>query len=275
VQWVPEQRVCVVRYIPPTPVPTPPPTPPPTPLPSPTPTATPKITGWVQGGYTQGKVSNEFTNGNVTSNGIVASGAWLFNPLALKLDWRQDIYSTANNFVPTPTPAPTTTAGSLSRHLLQTTFNTIDGGSATVPEFIARQSTLDARLEFRLFKPWYNIAVGYLQAATNYGYPIVYGPGFGLEKFQDLGPGQLSWYGSAFYYPHVQGVYTVQTGPSAGLNKTIAYEIYKYDLGLDYVFGTSPFFVTGGFSGDHYQALQAAPGNETHAGPYVELGFKF
>ncbi|MBV8367269.1 MAG: copper amine oxidase N-terminal domain-containing protein [Candidatus Eremiobacteraeota bacterium] len=41
VQWVPDRRITVVRYIPPTPVPTPPPTPPPTPVPTPAPTATP------------------------------------------------------------------------------------------------------------------------------------------------------------------------------------------------------------------------------------------
>jgi hypothetical protein len=273
VQWVPEQHVCVVRYIPPTPVPTPVPTAPPTPVPTPAPSPTPRpILGYLQGGYTRGRVSNEFTNGNVTSNGLVGSGAYLFSPLAIKVDWRQDQFTTANNFVPTPTPVP----GSVGRRALDTTtFNTIDGGSANVPSFLARQSTIDGRLEFKILNPWINFGVSYLQASTNYGYPIVSGPGAGLEKFPDLGAGQLGWFASGFYYPNVRGQYTVQSGPNAGLNKTIAYQLYKYDVGLDYVFGASPFYIVGGFSGDHYQAKQSAPSNETHAGPYVELGFKF
>jgi Copper amine oxidase N-terminal domain len=277
VQWVPEQHVCVVRYIPPTPVPTPAPTAPPTPVPTPAPSPTPKpVVAYLQGGYTRGRVSNEFTAGNVTSNGQVGSGAYLFSPLAIKIDFRQDLFQTANNFVPTPTPSPTGTGGSLLRHSLDTTqFNTIDGGSATVASFLARQSTIDGRLEFKILNPWINFGLSYMQAATNYGYPIVSGPGAGLEKFPDLAPGQLGWFASGFYYPNVRGEYTVQTGPATGLKKTIAYQIYKYDVGLDYVFGQSPFYVAGGFSGDHYQAKQAAPANETHAGPYVELGIKF
>ena len=269
VQWVPEQHVCVVRYIPPTPVPTPVPTvatPVPTPAPSPTPRP---ILGYVQAGYTQGQVSNEFTNGNVTSHGLVASGAYLFSPLAIKVDWRQDRYQTPVN--PTPTPPPG--FASLTRHI--DGVNTIDGGVASVPAFAATQTTIDGRLEFKLLNPWINLGLSYLQASTNYGYPIVSGPGIGLEKLEDLAPGSLGWFASGFYYPNERGQYTVQTGPNTGLNKTIAYQIYKYDVGLDYVFGQSPFYIYGGFSGDRYQAKQAAPASETHAGPYLGLGFKF
>src|SRR5215469_12741585 len=56
VQWVPQQKVVVVRYIPPTPPPTPAPPPPPPPAtPAPTPTPSPKPvsqnTIWVAGDY--------------------------------------------------------------------------------------------------------------------------------------------------------------------------------------------------------------------------------
>jgi hypothetical protein len=259
VQWVPEQHVCVVRYIPPTPVPTPAPTAPPTPVPTPAPSATPKpIVAFLQGGYTQGRVANEFTNGSVTSHGLVGSGAFLFDPVAVKVDWRQDMYQTAVNRPPN-----------------LTTFNTIDGGSASVPQFTTRQSTLDGRLEGQLVRPWINIGVGWLIAATHYGYPIVQGPEAGLEKLPDLAPSHLGWYGSAFYSWNDRGEYTVQTGPNTGLRKTLEYQIYKYDIGIDYVFGDSPFYIAAGFSGDRYNAKQAAPANETHAGPYAELGIKF
>jgi hypothetical protein len=259
VQWVPEQHVVVVRYIPPTPVPTPAPTAPPTPVPTPAPTATPKpILGYIEGGYTIGRVYNEFASGvNSRNASYVASGAYLFSPLALKVDFRQDQYVTTQNVA----------AG--------TKYNTIDGGSAVVPQFTARQSTLDGRLEFKLANPWINFGIGYLRASTNYGYPIVTGVGAGLEKFPDLGAGQLGVFGSFFYYPNERGQYVVQTGPNTGLSKTVEYQIYKYDIGLDYVFGDSPFYVYGGYSGDRYQARQASPSNETHSGPYLGLGVKF
>ncbi len=258
VQWVPEQHVCVVRYIPPTPVPTAAPTAPATPVPTPAPSPTPKpILGYIQGGYTQGRVANEFAN-NVTSHGQVGSGAYLFNPFAVKVDFRQDQYQTTN------VPGTSTTL-----------FNTIDGGQAATPQFLARQSTIDGRLEFKIVNPWINFGLSYLQAATNYGYPVLSGPGAGLEKLPDLGANSLGWFASGFYYPNVRGEYTVQSGPATGLKKTLEYQIIKYDVGLDYVFGDSPFYIMGGFSGDRFTAKQSSPINETHAGPYVGLGFKF
>ncbi len=79
VQWVPDQRVVVVRYIiappptpPPTPAPTLPPTPPPTPTPSPTPSPKPQVyEKFIVGDYLFGtKVYNEFSPGNTGSQHI-------------------------------------------------------------------------------------------------------------------------------------------------------------------------------------------------------------
>jgi len=260
VQWVPEQHVCVVRYIPPTPVPTPPPppTPAPTPVPTPVPPA-PSYIGYVQGGYSLSRVYNEYASG-VSSTGAsyVASGAYLFNPFAVKVDWRQNQYLTTAIAPGTPT----------------TQFNTIDGGVATTPQFLARQSTLDGRLEYQIFKPHIYVGLGYLQASNNYGNPSVTGGGVGLEKLPDF-TGGLGWYGSFFYYMNPRGTYTVPTGPNAGVQYTTAYQIYKYDLGIDYGFGDLPFYVLGGYSGDKYTHKQASPSDETHSGLYAGLGVKF
>ncbi len=258
VQWVPEQHVCVVRYIPPTPVPTPPPTPVPTPVPTPLPKA-PSYIGYVQGGYSLSRVYNEFAGGVSTAGAsYVASGAYLFNPFAVKVDWRQNQYETTAIAPGTP----------------MTQFNTIDGGTATTPQFLGRQSTLDGRLEYEIFKPHVYFGLSYLQASNNYGYPSVTGGGAGLEKLPDF-TGGLGWYGSFFYYWNPRGTYTVPTGANAGTQYTTAYQIYKYDLGINYGFGDTPFYIFGGYSGDRYTARQASPSNQTHSGVYAGLGVKF
>jgi hypothetical protein len=178
----------------------------------------------------------------------------------LKVDWRQNQYSTSANSSSAGNPF--------------TQFNTIDGGIALVPQFLARQSTLDGRLEYEIFKPHIYVGLGYIQASNNYGNPSLTAGGVGLEKLPDF-TGPLSWYGSFFYYPNTRGQYTVQTGPNVGINFTTAYQIYKYDLGLNYVFGDSPFYIFGGYSGDKYTHKQASPSDQTHSGVYAGLGVKF
>ena len=267
VQWVPEQHVAVVRYLPPTPVPTPAASVAPTPVPTPSPTATPapkapEYLGFIQGGLTRGRVYNEFAAG-VNSQGAsyVASGAYLFDPLAVKVDFRQDSYLTSANAV-----------DAFGNPL--TVFSTIDGGASAVPQFRAKQSTIDGRLMFRIASPHIYVGASYLQASTNYGYPQLRGVGGGLEKLPDF-TGGLGYYGSVYYYPTVNGTYTVPTGPNAGLQFKQQYRIVKYDIGLNYGFGASPVYIYGGYSGDRYTTKQNAPVNQTHSGPYLGLGIKF
>jgi len=263
VLWVPEQHLAVVRYIPPTPVPTPAlpaPTPVPTAVPTPAATRAPYL-GFVQGGFAFGTNYNEFVDGGYCrTNSYVASGALTFgnSPIAIKVDFRQDAYITDFNVT-----------DSNANHL--TGFSTIDGGFATTPVFLAKQNTLDARLEYRIANPRIYIGAGYLQTSTNYGYPHLDAVGAGLEKLPDLWPG-ISYYGSAFYYPSASGNYTV---PNVGTTFKQQYQIIKYDVGLAYVSGHFPVYLYGGYSGDRYTAKQNAPINQTHSGPYVGLGVKF
>ena len=273
VEWVPSQHVCVVRYIPPTPVPTPvptvAPTAPPTPAPTPMPTVRPVI-AYVQGGVTSGQVANEFannvrdstgpTNSNNGLNGsYVASGVYLFDPFAVKVDWRQDSYQTNNNSLFNGGPG--------------TTFNTVDGGTATVAQFRARQSTIDGRVEYRVTNPNIYVGIGYIQAANSYGIPALHAVGVGVEKLPNM---NATWdiYGSIFYYPNANGTLVELTqGSSTASSFKMEYDIYKYDAGIDVNLGTSPFYLYGGFSGDRYNAKQFAPISQTHAGPYLGLGF--
>ena len=290
VEWVPSQRVVVVRYQPATPVPAATPTIVPTTPPTPTPPpAPPKTTynAFLQGGVTWGRVYNEFADGQndkVFGSGggggsgggsFVAAGAYLWNPFALKVDFRQDRYdSTVNGQVTAPyTICSGPGTGSPA------TFFTVLGpppqGQCGVQPFTAQQSTTDARLEYKVADPHIYIGAGYLWASNNYGYPQLRGFGGGLEKLPDfdmVSTQPLSWFGSVFYYPDVQNTYpATQTSPATKLE----YQVLKYDVGVSYNFGSSPIYIYGGFSGDKYTAKLNVPIDQTHSGPYLGLGLHF
>ncbi|MEO6836177.1 MAG: hypothetical protein ABI231_09790, partial [Candidatus Tumulicola sp.] len=327
VQWVGDRRITVVRYIPPTPVPTAPPTPvptaPPTLAPTPTPTPKPIVhRGFLQGGLTTGKVYNEYAAGQGTVGAsYVAAGAYEAGDFAFKIDWRQDTYNTTVNGVvpalpvcsdsvagcpPAPfivsgpcNPSLQYTAGAAIPGSPATYFNTIDGGQCWVTPFRARDSNVDARAEYKIWKPVnMYIAAAYSQNATNSGFPALRGWGGGLEVLPRLDQ-QFTWYASVFDFPSQQGNYTVtdpQSGNFANVYR-LQYNVIKYDAGLSYTFGASPIYIYGGFGGDSQHGNSstvvtcqpAGTGansvgcppvpptsfSHTHSGPYLGLGFKF
>ncbi|MGI8737877.1 MAG: copper amine oxidase N-terminal domain-containing protein [Candidatus Eremiobacter antarcticus] len=271
VEWLPARHIVVIRYIPaveaPHPVPTPMATPAP-PISSPTPTAPPEektYQGFIQAAGASSRTYNEFASGQRCCRSYLASTAYAFknSPFAIKGDYRRDEYVTAENVI-----------DSFGNHY--TNFNTIDGGSAFTPVFLARQTTWDARLEYQVAAPRIYIGAGYLQAITNYGYPRLNAFGGGVEKLPDLRSG-LDFFGSAFYYPSASGDYTVTdaASPNNGVSFKQQYRILTYDVGLSLTFGISPLYLYGGFSGDRYTAKQNAPIDQTHAGPYIGLGVRF
>jgi len=277
VLWVHDRRLVVVRYNPA--VPPPPPTEQPVPLPQPTaaptivplvppaPTPTPEpitYNGFIQAGFAAPHNYNEFSAGEFCPESYVISAGYAFkhSPFAVKLDYRQDVYVTSDNLT-----------DGIGNHYTQ--FATIDGGVAFTSVFLARQSTLDARLEYQIAAPRIYLGVGYLHTANNYGYPQLNGAGVGIEKLPDLRPG-VNFYGSAFYYPTASGNYTVNDPSSINAGKTYQqqYQILKYDVGLMLVFKHSPLYLHGGISGDRYGAKRNAPIGQTHDGPYLGLGVK-
>lgn len=262
VQWVPEQHLAVVRYLPPTPVPTAPPTVAPTPAPSPTVAPTPKPIGWIQGGFMISRIANEYAAANVQSKGGsgVAQGGLYFDPWAIKFDAHQDQYTTTTNGMDT-------FGGPL------TVFNTIDGGSASVTPFVARQWNVDGRLLYKIVNPHIYLGGSFLTLWNNYGNPRLTGGGVGLEKLPYYEGSAFDWYGSVFYFPQMKGTYTVASGPNSGTSFNQQYSVYKYDIGINY--GASKIYVDLGFNGDRWTTKQFAPVNQTHAGPYIGLGVRF
>jgi hypothetical protein len=274
VQWVPDRRLVVVRYIPPTPPPTPappPPPPPPPPTPTPVPSVAPYFDRYVAGDYIiSPKVYNEFVNGASSNNN---NGGFSYRlhgaveipvmnlPFMVEVDYRQWNWQHpcggANCYV--------TTIGSL--------------GQSYVPAFIGRDYDFDARIGIRVLKPRIYVVGGYLWRGNNYGYPHEDGAGVGLEKLPDLDR-VFSFYGSVLYYFDVNGSYSSTplacgNGPTgASCSYTVGYNMLKYDLGVSYTFPGFPLFIEAGFLGDRGWNYDAAPVGFSEYGPYAGIGLK-
>ncbi len=268
VEWVPDKRLVVVRYIPPTPMPTATPTAEPTVAPTATPepvvVATPSYNGYVEAAIWAPKTYNEFSAGEYCNESYLASAVYApeNSKFAAKVDFRQYSYVTSSNI--------TDAYGNQ-----YTQFATIDGGTAVTPVFLGRQNSIDARLEYQVASPRVYVGVGYISASNNYGYPRLNAVGFGVEKLPDLRPG-VSVYGSVFYYPSASGSYTVTSPGSSnfGASYRQQFNITKYDVGLALVMKHSPVYLYGGFAADQYAVKQNAPIGQTHNGPYIGLGVK-
>jgi len=276
VLWVPNRRVVVVRYNPAV-VPTPPPAVAPPPVPTvapvvvpvatPAPTAVPtepSYTAFIQGAVSAPRNYNEFSAGKYCPESYLLSGAYApkNSPFAFKVDFRQSTYVTSDNLT-----------DSLGNHYTQ--FATIDGGFTRTPVFEAKQTNLDARLEFKVADPRVYVGLSYLRAGNSYGYPQLSAVGVGIEKLPDLRAG-LNFFGSAFYYPNASGDYTVTSAGSPNLGKSYEqqYRVAKYDIGVALVAKHFPAYLYGGFAGDRFTAKQSAPIGQSHDGPYIGLGVK-
>jgi hypothetical protein len=288
VQWVPDQRVVVVRYLPPTPPP--PPLPPSTPAPAPpTPSPTPApptVTAFVAGDYIiSPKVYNEFSPGNTGNNNdggfsYRIHGAVEFNllslPWMLEGDYRQYNYPHIGNN-PNDSAGQLCGAGGIAYD--PGCVTAIGGQFQTyVPSFTARDYDGDAHLGLKVADPRIYIGVGYIWRQDNYGYPKLSNVGGGIEKLPDLDHNGFTWYGSAYYYPNVKGNGTacLTLGCTAPSTYTLAYNIFRYDIGGAFTFGPgTPIYIEFGFLGDKGQGKTNAPADFTHSGPYVGLGLKF
>lgn len=206
------------------------------------------------------KTYNEYAAGVNSKGGpFVGQLGLYFDPWAVRVDAHQDQYPTTVN-------ATDAFGGPLTQ------FNTIDGGAAFTPPFSARQWNLDGRLEYKIADPHIYIGASFMGMWNNYGNPRLTGGGVGLEKLPDP-TGDFSVYGSAFYFPMMQGTYTVMSGPNSGLSFKQEYRVIKYDIGVTY--GPSHIYVIAGYNGDRWTTKQNAPVNQTHSGPYLGLGYRF
>jgi hypothetical protein len=306
VQWVPDRRIVVVRYVAVTPPPPPPPAtptpapvvtpkpaPPPTPTPTPTPIARNPYEHFIVGDYIfSPKVYNEFSPGNSGKGGSYAiRGAVEFPafglPWMLEGDYRS--YSYPHNSGITPAMFAQSFDGNPCPHSgLPAAFTPAAGnqgcvtvigayGQVAVPSFTARDTDFDARLGLKIAEPRIYIGVGYLHREENYGYPKQNGFGFGAEKLPDLDQ-PISVYGSIWYYPSISGNFTYPIGapPSlVGTTDKFQQRFLKYQIGGTLNLGNSGLFLDAGFLGDTIRGKNISPSDASHAGGYVGLGIKF
>ncbi len=292
VQWVPEKKTVVVRYVaaaPPTPVPTAPPTMAPTPKPpvvTPAPTMAPTMAPkkktnrsqyFVAADYVfNPKVYNEFSPGNTGGSSYHAKAGAVVDLFGLAIlaegDGRQYTYShlgspnfdkNSNNgyFGGPPVCGPFGAAVGTSGCV-----TTIGGQSQTfVPSFVARDTDVDGRLGVGIPFPRVFVGVSYITRWQNYGYPRQQGFGYGIEKIPDFESG-FAPFGSFYYYPQV------------GAGTTFQYRMYKYEgglaLGLKKETGI-PLFLEGSYLGDRGFAKLNAPAGFAHNGFAVGLGLHF
>lgn len=276
VQWIPDRRIVVVRYVaapvptpppatptpvPPTPKPAPVVTPPPTPAPTPTPVVMERTYDhFIAGDYIfSPKVYNEFSPGSSNMGPSYAGRAGFEFPVdkmpfMVEFDYRQFAYQHPNGYV-----------------------TTIGGhGSTFVPAFGVEDKELDGRFGIQVLKPRIYLAGSYLWRTNNDGSPFLRGAGVGIEKLADLDK-PFSVFGSFYYYPSVQGnVYD----PSAGVTYNEQYRFEKYEIGVDYnipfdLFKKTGVFLEGGYLGDTGINKQFAPVNIQESGAFAGLGIHF
>ena len=269
VQWVPDRRLVVVRYIPATPPPSPappPPAPPPPPPPTPAPVHTPNYV-FVAGDYLfNPKVYNAFSPGNGGAGSYSVRGGITFDaiglPFMLEADYENFQY-----------PHNCGAAPGVASNSPECYVTVIGGrGSTYVPAFTAVNRDLDARLGFRIFQPHVYIAVGYDWGSNNYGYPNLQAVGFGLEKLPDYGHA-FTYYGSVYYYPNWRGTYTTGSNaipPSETFG--VGYNLLKYKVGISYAF-VPAVAVEAGWDGENAANKNNFPISMSMNGAYAGLLF--
>jgi hypothetical protein len=277
VQWVPDKRLVVVRYIPATPPPSPAP-PPPAPPPPPPPPPTPKpLNGeaFVAGDYIfSPTVYDEFNPGSHSNGGsggyaVRGGGEFSLGSIPFMLEGAYEYWPYPHNC--------TTTNGVPQANCYVTIIG--GGGSSPVPAFQANDRNVDARFAVRVLQPRIYVGIGYIFASNNYGYPNINGVGFGGEKLPDLNH-NLSFFGSIWYYPSVNGTatYNIENPfPSNGFtshSSALQYNILKYQVGVTIGFGNLPIFFEGGWMGDSWTNKQNAPINRSYNGGFAGIGFR-
>jgi hypothetical protein len=216
------------------------------------------------------KVYNEFSPGNTGTSSFAIRGAGEFSlgSIPFMLEGTFERYQYPHN-------CNGRIAGS-SAYVPECYVTTI-GGQGSSPVLVSQPLTdqdAEARFAVRVLQPRIYIGVGYMWLSNNYGYPNMNTFGFGAEKLPDLNQ-PLSFFGSVWYYPNAKGTYNnLSTASINPLSYSLAYNVLKYQVGVDYVVGRSPVFIDLGWMGDNWSNKQNAPINRSYNGPFAGLGLR-
>jgi len=115
------------------------------------------------------------------------------------------------------------------------------------------------------------LATSSISHRNKYGYPNVKSAfGLGAELLPLL-ERAFSIYGSGYYFPEANGVYTTALGQSYRLR----YRIFEYEGGAALAIPKTPVFIDASVQGDHYSNKQNAPSDTTHRAYRLGLGLHF
>ena len=142
-------------------------------------------------------------------------------------------------------------------------------GRGPVASFTANEYDYDVRAGLKVTGPRIYGAVSYLTRGGNLE-PRQHGVGFGLEKLADVDQ-NFSLHGNVFFYPNVNGRYSVGGAGSYG----VSYREVRYLIGASIQPNHSPVFLDAGYLGDRSRVRTDAPVGFNHQGPYVGLGIHF
>jgi hypothetical protein len=255
-----------------------PPTAPPTMAPTPSPAPTRNYEKFIVGDYiAKPKVYNAFSNGQNTSIfGPSYSGRAAIEfplggiPFMVEGYAEQYAYThPGGNGIPQNTDC---NAAGLGGNPACVTPIGGGFGSVWVPQFQAIDGDAGARLGVQLANPRIYVAASYVTTSSNYGYPHFHGFGGGLEKLPDLDK-TFSLFGSAYYYPQLQGGFT---DPTSGTGYEVTYRFLQYQAGV--TFSPNPksgFFLEAGFMGNNISNKNNYPGNGHESGGFGGIGFHF
>ena len=238
VQWVPDKRLVVVRYIPATPPPSPAPPPPRTAAAAAAdagPEARRRTSSSSRATISSRRRS---TTSSRPETGATARGRRPRRrrvqrvrglPFMLEVDYKNWQY-------PHNCGVPHQHSGDQQRSAMLRNDDRQPRTRHTCRSFTAVNRDVDVRLGFKVFDPHVYIAVGYMWWSNNYGYPNMNAVGLGLEKLPDFGHA-FTYYGSVYYYPNFNGTYiTGANRSSRSQSFGIGYNLLKYQVGIAWAF---------------------------------------
>jgi hypothetical protein len=147
-----------------------------------------------------------------------------------------------------------------------------------VPAFNAIDTDVDLRVALKILSHTYLGMGAYYKHYSYLGYPAIRGVGFGVSKTPNLDK-QLSFFGSMWYYPAVNGKYSYPTspflGPFSGATVPFGYSVLKYRAGMTFLLPATSLFVEAGWAGEIFNSTINTPGNAWQEGSFFGIGTRF
>ncbi len=153
------------------------------------------------------------------------------------------------------------------------TIPTAGGGTTFVPEFAAREYTIEERLGVGVpHLPGVFGGVAVFYHPSNYGFPILVGGGIGLETSPDL-RSDSPMFGRLYFYPNVTNEHGF-FDKSSHRPLNFRYSIFRGQADYAHRLGKSDLFLHAAVEAEHWTNLGEGPANLFRIGPTAGLMLK-